>query len=290
MTASAASILLALVSAMLFGISSILSKRGLANVDPQTGAMISIGTTTLAFALSAPLWMRAEYWGSAGFWIFVLNGLFHPFLSMNFAMQALRRAGPTVASTLSATSPLFAGATAVLFLGERLTPLIIVGTFCTVAGAGLLAWSPGGFRGAMRAALLFATGAAMVRGLNHSLGSYGLDLMPNAFMAGFVSFGTSWLMALGLHRYRTGSFPRSAPMAGARWFILTGAMIAVAIACMYSALGIGDVTIVSPIIALYPFFTMLTALASGSERITRKIALGVGLVVGGIALLGWGAG
>ncbi len=167
--------------------------------------------------------------------------------------------------------------------------LIVTGTLFTVSGAALLAWSPGGFRGALRAALFFATGAAMVRGFNQSLGSFGLDLMPDPYMAGFVSFGTSWLMALGLHRVRNGSFPRSISGPGAWWFAVVGVAISGAIACMYSALEIGEVTIVAPIIALYPFFTLLTSLALGVEVITRKILLGVSLVVGGIILLSIGA-
>ena len=52
---------------------------------------------------------------------------------------ALDLAGAARAATLSSTSPLFAAPAAVVFLGERLTPRIVVGTVLAVVGIALLA-------------------------------------------------------------------------------------------------------------------------------------------------------
>ena len=144
MTDSALPVVLGLAAAALFGASGITSKRGMAHVDPQLGIIISLGSMVTCFALSAPLWMRQEDWFNPGLWVFVVNGLFHPLLSMYFWMEAIQRAGATVASTLTATAPLFAAATAIAFLGESITPLIALGTLTTVAGIVTLSWSPFG--------------------------------------------------------------------------------------------------------------------------------------------------
>ena len=68
----------------------------------------------------------------------------------------------------------------------------------------------------------------------------------------------------------------------------TGAVIAAAIVCMYGDLVSGQVVVVSPIIAAYPLFTLLTALMFKQERLSAKLALGVFLVVGGVVLISRG--
>ena len=82
---------LALAAACLFGVAAITSRKGVAHLEPQLAAVVSIGATTCAFALSAPLWMRADDWFTAGFWVVAVNGLMHPMLSIYFWLEAIRR-------------------------------------------------------------------------------------------------------------------------------------------------------------------------------------------------------
>ena len=282
-------VLLALSAAILFGVSTVTAKRGLMVVDAQSGSLVVIGTVLAIYLATSPFWMQARDWFTAGFWIFVVNGFMHPFLSMYLALEATARIGPTVAATFSATAPLFAAATAVAFLGESINTWISLGTVFTVMGVMTLSWSPKGISTLLRAALLFATGAAIVRGLNHTLGKWGLDNMPNVFMAGFVSFAVSFCCALLVYRLRTGTVIVRLPRAGLGYFLLTGTIISVAILCMYGGLVSGQVVVVSPIIAAYPLFTLLTALMFGQEKLSAKLTLGVFLVVGGVALISRGS-
>lgn len=285
---AATPVLLALGAACLFGVSTVTAKRGLMIINPQVGSLVAIGTVVAIYLLTSPFWMRAEDWFTLGFWIFVLNGFMHPFLSMYLALEATARTGPTVAATFSATAPLFAAATAIAFLGESINVWISLGTIATVVGVMALSWSPKGTRNLLIAALLFATGAAIVRGLNHTVGKWGLETMPNVFMAGFVSFSVSFCCALLVYRVRLGTLIVRIPWAGFGYFVLTGAMIAVAILCMYGGLAAGRVVVVSPIIAAYPLFTLMTALWFKQENMSAKLAVGVFLVVGGVALISRG--
>ncbi len=282
-------VLLALVAACLFGVSTVTAKRGLMIVHPQAASLVVIGTVVALYLLTSPLWMRAQDWFTLGFWIFVLNGLMHPFLSMYLALEATARTGPTVAATLSGTAPLFAAFTAIAFLGESINAWISLGTAATVVGVMTLSWSPKGTGTLLRLALLFATGAAIVRGLNHTIGKWGLETMPNVFMASFVSFSVSLCGALLVYRLRTGSLVVRIPRAGLGYFVLTGMIIAVAVLCMYGGLATGRVVVGSPIIAAYPVFTLLTALMFKQESLTLKLAAGVLLVVGGVALVSLGS-
>lgn len=289
MSDAALPVLLALSAAALFGVSSVVAKRGLAHVNAQLGSLIAIGTTALIFLAGSPLWMRAGDWFTAGFWVFVLNGLIHPLLSMYMALEATARTGPTVAATFSSTAPLFAALTAVVFLGESLNAPLVAGTLATIAGVMAISWTRAGIPVLVRAALAFATGAAIIRGLNHTVGKWGLELLPNVFMAGFVSFSVSFCGAVFLYHWRLGSLPVHVPRAGLFSFVITGAVIALAILCMYSALAAGEVVVVSPIIASYPLFTLLTALLLREERLSARAAGGVLMVVGGVTLISLGS-
>jgi transporter family protein len=282
-------VLLALGAACLFGVSTVTAKRGLSVVHPQAASLVVIGTVVALYLLSSPLWMQAQDWFTLGFWIFVLNGLMHPFLSMYLALEATARTGPTVAATLSGTAPLFAALTAIAFLGESINTWISLGTAATVVGVMTLTWSPRGAGTLLRLALLFATGAAIVRGLNHTIGKWGLETMPNVFMASFVSFSVSLCGALLVYRLRTGTLVVRIPRAGLGYLVLTGVIIAAAVLCMYGGLAAGRVVVVSPIIAAYPVFTLLTALMFKQESLTLKLAAGVLLVVGGVALVSLGS-
>jgi len=286
---AAVPVLLALGAACLFGVSTVTAKRGLLIVDAQSASLVIIGTVLVLYLVTSPFWMRAGDWFTLGFWIFVVNGFMHPFLSMYLALEATARTGATIAATLSATAPLFAAMTAVAFLGESINAWIALGTIFTVIGVMTLSWSPKGTGGLLRIALLFATGAAIVRGLNHTLAKWGLDSMPNVFMAGFVSFSVSFCCALLVYRVRTGTLMVRLPRAGLGYLVLTGTIIAAAILCMYGGLVSGQVIVVSPIIAAYPLFTLLTSLIFKQESLSAKLTLGVFLVVGGVALISRGA-
>jgi drug/metabolite transporter (DMT)-like permease len=162
---------------------------------------------------------------------------------------------------------------------------VVIGTLATVAGIAVLSWSPTGISRLMLTTLLFATGAAVIRGLNHTVGKFGLELLPNVFMASFVSFFIALCGTLILYRVRFVDFPTRVGSRGLIYFIITGALIAVAILCMYAALARGKVIAVSPLIATYPLFTFFIAASLGQDVLTRRLLAGVIAVVGGVIII-----
>ena len=279
--------LVSLASAVAFGGSGVAAKRGLAHVDPLAGTVVAVGTCLVAYLLLAPLWMRVDDWFTAGFWVFALMGVIQPSLSMYLANEAYKRGGATIAATFAATAPLFAAALAIAFLGERLTTLIAAGTLLTVLGIVTLSWVP---RGSHRqrmvaAALAFATATAAIRGLSHAVGKVGMELLPNALMAGFCSFAVSFAILAAVYRLRRGRWSTRIPPAGLGYFCLTGLCIACGLGLLFTGLMLGEVVIVSPIVGTYPVFTLLASVALGDERFTGKVLAGVGLVVVGVAFV-----
>ena len=221
-------------------------------------------------------------WFTFGFWVFVLNGLIHPMLSMRLAFEATARTGATVAATFSATTPIFAATIAVVFLGESVNPTIAVGTLCTVFGIATLSWNPGAATRIVRVALLLATGRRVPARDEPAAREVGLDHVANVFLAAFVAFAVSATGTLVSHHLRTGGLPRSVLPAGARWFVLGGVLMAAAVGCMYGALSVGSVVVVAPIVAAYPLFALLASVTAGDERMTGRLLAGVVLVVAGV--------
>ena len=277
---------LALLAAVMFGISNVAARRGLVHADPQAGACLSIGVCALWFLACAPWWWEDAQWLTLGFWVFVFNGLFHPMLSMYLAYEANERAGATVSATFGATAPLFAAAIAVVCFGETLTLGIGLGTALTVAGVMRLSWSPGVYRAALRSALLFASGAALIRAGNQGLTKFGLELLPNAIFAALISFSIAFVGTVIIYRLRFGAFPLPMPRRGVQSFTIAGSGIAVAIWAMFTALGTGDIVVVSPIVTSFPIFTLLAAVAVGEERATWLVVSAVSMVVAGVGLIG----
>lgn len=275
-------ILYATVTAACFGGQLVLTMRSFAYVDPQTGSMITIGTCVTIFWLLSPFLLKAEYFANPGMWIFFANGLIHPLFSLYLAFEASKRMGSTVSATISAVAPLFATTGAVLVLGEDITLIFLLGTICTVVGIMTLSWKRQSHINWTLPALVFPLGAAAIRGANHNIGKFGLQLLPSPYFASLVSFTVSFVGAIMIYRFRIGSLPTRLPMQSVMWSGLAGICIAMGVLSMYSALHYGRVVVVSPIIATFPLFTLLINLLFRQERFRLSILIGVVLVVGGV--------
>jgi drug/metabolite transporter (DMT)-like permease len=275
-------VLYATIAAVCFGGQVVLTMRSFAHVEPQTSAMISIGTSVGIFWLLAPFLLKTEYFSNPGMWVFAGNGLIHPIFSVYLAYEAAKRMGPTVSATVSAASPLFATAGAVLVLGEHITIVFLVGTVVTVAGIMVLSWKQQGHTKWALWTLIFPIGAAAIRGANHNIGKFGLELLPSPYFASLVSFTISFLGSVLIYRFRVGSLPYRLPLRGLMWSGFAGTSIAVGVLSMYSALNCGRVIVVSPIISAFPFFTLIISLFFRQELFSFRVLAGVVFVVGGV--------
>src|SRR2546430_3150224 len=125
-------IALALLSSAFLGTAVVLANVGLRHLEPARGALVSIPSTTVLLWLLAPLLYRGEGWNATALAIFAVVGLIFPAVVtlLNFASN--RITGPTIAGTVSSTTPLFAVFGAALFLGEPLTLAAAAGTAAIV--------------------------------------------------------------------------------------------------------------------------------------------------------------
>ena len=282
--------LLTLCAAALFGISANTARAGLRHINSRVGAIISIGSTVGCYLLTSPLWMRTEDWANPALLIFAAFGLVHPWLSRYMAYEANRRVGATISATFEANSPLFTAALAMIFLNEQLTLLLALGTLMTVAGIGWVYWNREIAASIMRAAALLALGAMVLRALLIFVSKIGLAGMPNPVMGAFAAYSVSLVCALGFHFTNAGGAAIPVMRSSGPWFLLTGALTATGTFCLFTALLHGQVVVVSPILAAYPLFTLLTARLFTAERLGGRSVTGVVVTVVGVALVSFASG
>jgi drug/metabolite transporter (DMT)-like permease len=271
---------------VLFSVAIQLTRRGLQHLDSRAATLVTIGTATLLYWAASPWLLEGHYWLSPAILLFAAIGLFRPFLSANLAMAGTRYLGPTVSSTLAATSPVFGVALGVVLLGERLGGAVAMGTLAIVSGVVALSWKGGEARTWPWWALALPMGAALLRSLAQALAKLGMETLPSPYFVGLVGYSVSFLVALAYHRRNPSGYASVVVSPGFKWMVSAGVLVGLAILALNSALNCGRLVVVAPIVACSPVFTMLLGLSLFRERsITRRVVLAVLLVVPGVVLI-----
>jgi drug/metabolite transporter (DMT)-like permease len=225
-------------------------------------------------------------WDTRAALIFAITGLFFPAAATLLGFEANRRMGPGTAGALSGTTPLFATAGAILLLGEHITLPIVAGTLVVVAGGAML--SMGG-RSMPRTwpllALAFPLGAACVRAIAQMFSKAAFGHWNNPFAAVLIGYSASaaLITMVGLARGRRAA---DVPRDMLPWFMAAGLFNGAGLLSMYQGLSTGSVAVVSTVAATFPLFALVMGgVFLREERITTRIAFGIALSVGGVALL-----
>lgn len=279
---------LALFAAFQFGIGMQFTQLGLRTVDSQRGTLLTIASSTALYWAAAPWLLESSYWQTSVLWLFVLIGLFRPFLSSNLSIAGTALLGPTVSSTLSATAPFFALLFGVFLLEETLGLSTLVGSIAIVLGVMLLA-RQGGAVGQVTWpwwALALPVGAAIIRVAAHYLAKVGMETLPSPYFVGLVSYSASMAVALANNARRRTPLAELRTMPDACWFLLTGLFYGSAVLTLNFALQYGDLSTVGPIVSSEPLFVMVLGVVFFRERqLTRRVIGAVAVVVAGVILV-----
>ncbi len=269
-----------------FGIASHIQHIALDHMDAATGTLVNIATTTLIFWMLSPLYLVRDTLLTVPVAYFVAAGLIVPSVSITFSTLSVRTIGPGLTAGLAATSPIFAMVIAVVFLGEVVTGSILAGTLIVMVGVMSIA----SFRSRLATsnwplwAISLPLVAALTRGISHPLMKLGLTGLPSPLTAALVSTSVS-LIVLSL--VRLGS-RRGVPAwnRGYLWFALCGVINGAGIVGLATALNIGSVIVVSPLIATTPAFTLLLGyVVFRRETITWPTVAAIALIFIGCLLI-----
>ena len=277
---------LALVTSFFYAGCFLATRRGLVYSTPATAAYVALTVN------SAILWAIVFMTGGipavpllatacfvAGGWIQLGTRM--------FAYHGVARLGASVTSTVQATNPLFGTALAVMFLHETVTPLLLFGTGSVVFGIVLLSWKPQQQTAYRTWELVFPLAAALTAGVNHPIRRYGLTLANQPlFLSAVMGVSALTPMVFNLMNPRARAnivFDRRAMP----YFLVTGVFEAVGIWSLVSALGIGNVVVVGPIVCVAPLWVLLGTLLFSRDIEQVNLLTGVAtlFVIAGIVAI-----
>jgi uncharacterized membrane protein len=277
--------LYALCSAFLFALSNHFTNIGLEGTDARSGTLVSIGASAAIYWIFAPFFVESWYWLTWACVLFVAVGLIRPSLSSVLATSSIKVMGPTLTSALTAATPLFGAFIAISFLGESLTIPIAIGTLAVIAGAVVGAWSPMGVKRSWPVwALALPLGASLIRAVGHAVTKTGLVEVPSASFAVMVSNTVS--LAVALIAFKIQARPFVGTRRSILWFLASGIANALSLQFLNSALQVGDLISVVPIVSATPVFTMVMGyLWFGREIISSRTLVTIALIVPGVILV-----
>jgi drug/metabolite transporter (DMT)-like permease len=280
-------IALSLMAAALWGISAHIQRLGLDGTDALTGAFISVGTGAAMMWVAAPFFVDAAWWTAPATLVFVAVGVIFPALGQRFQIASVDLVGASLTASLSSVAPVVAVAIGVGLLGETLGLQGAIGIGIMVTGFVLATHSPRGIkRGFPAWALLVPLGAAVVRGIAQPGLKIGLADLPSPAFALLVgtTVSTVTLGVLLLPRAIRGEVRRGS---GWVWFAVNGAMFTLGILFLNYALSLGTVTLVSPLAATTPLWTLaFGALLFKREQLGPKhLAIALMVVVGAVLIV-----
>ena len=274
-----------LVASVIFALSNHVQHIALNHMNVRNGTLVNVATSAAVMWLAAPAYLEpSSMLAPAALW-FALSGLFVPSFSMTLHTLSVRVIGPALTSGMTSTSPVFAMAIAVLALGEIVTANILTGTAIVVGGIGFVAMrSRGGAVEWPLWAILIPLGAALIRAVSHNVVKYGLIELPSPMTAALIGSTTSTIILLLVHFASGTTLPRW--NAGYAWFALCGVMNGIGLVALMSALGIGQVVVVAPIVATVPAFTLITGwLFFRHETVPMSTIIAMALVFCGCVLI-----
>ena len=283
-------IVFGLLTSLCFAIASLLAQRGYYKGPAPWGAWITIAGNC-AFLLVAQflLYGEARIFVAENL-LFVAVGLFVPGLTRVLSFRGIRTMGSSITSTIINTTPMFSTVLAILLLGERPAPLVLLGVVLTVGGLVTVSWVAGqaDYR---KVELIFPFLCALIFSLKDITVRWGLgDGGGQPIFAAGIAALTSTVQIFLITRYIQSEKFVLPPAPVAWWFVWSGIFTGGSFLFMYVALSMERVTIVAPLINSYAVFVLLLTplMARQIERVTwRKIA-GAVLVVAGIFLVSLG--
>jgi drug/metabolite transporter (DMT)-like permease len=281
-----AAALLALAAAACFALGQVTIQFGLRTVPSWRSPLYSIGGSAVLawiFALALVDFRQLHLEAAA---IFAGVGLIFPVAVSMLSVRANEHLGPAVASAVGNVAPVFAVLGAVVFLGERPGMGQLAGLAMVVGGVVLLALR-GGSGGRQWPVWILALplSAALIRGAIQPAIKTALALWHEPLAAAAIGYTSSTiviLMIVGRRAWRTGPADRK----GVLWFSLVGLFNGAATFLLYAALGLGPITLVAPLVALFPLLAVVLSLIFlRGERLPLIGLLGIVTCAAGVIVL-----
>lgn len=277
---------LAVGAAVCFAASSIFIKKGLEHSDTNTGVMVSLTVNVLVLWLVLVFTTPLSLLLNTTIFIFVIAGFLAPGIARMLRFESLDKIGVSRTAPITATTPLYSTALAVIFLGEKLTLPIALGMLLIIFGTIIISKSGKLNKGD----LVFALLASLLAGISTPIRKYGLTLFDYPIIVAAVTATTAFTVAFA-YISATGNFKKIRNVDiknnGTRMFAASGMLTSLAFILNFSALSKGNVVTVAPLLQTMPLFSLVFAhiFLTNAEQVTLKIWIGTLIVISGVLVL-----
>jgi len=281
----------AITSAFLYGLTNVMAKTGMRASNTSAAVFISLLVSFFSVLIFSLFYTSFNQYLTKAAFFFLTAGIIGPFIGRILLFKGIDRVGAAISSTLYEDKPLFSVVGAMILLGERLTPTIGLGVCLMLAGTIIVSFERSGGqieKKWKKIDLLIPMAAGACYGISQVFRKMGLNISPNPVVGVMVqNVGAIVFMPLLVlpGKSQKGAISRSTRV----WvlFLFVGLLQVVAQWCLFKALNLGSVVIVSPLSSLSTFFVLiLTVLFLRKlERVTWKIVLGAVLMVGATVIL-----
>ena len=285
----------AFFAACCWGTAAVLNRLGLRHMHSTTATFISM---IVSFVLIFILVLIFDFdnlvaLSAVAFGWFALQGLLNFVFGRFLNMTSIGLAGASRATPIISVSPLFAATFAFIFLGERPTAVIILGTVLIILAIVLIVSQSlsdanqraSGGRTVLLGCLV-AFGAAIGYGAGNVVSKEIVTNYATPLVTASMSlmFGTLYLFPMA---FRTLPEVRRAPRREVGFITASGILQGLGVTSMMTALSKMPVVVAAPIGSLNPLIALILAyfLLKQMERITPRIIIGTILAVGGVVLV-----
>lgn len=281
-----------LLAAVCWGISPVISKRGLSyggTPMQATTIVVTMGMVTFWCVLFMTEGTSLEQISARAFAIFVTAGVVGTTLGRIANYTGIHRIGASINTAVIGTHPLFAAVAGFLLLKETLSIHQTIGMVIVVTGVVILTLSQGGdLTGWKLQDLLFPLSAAAAYGLGHTIRRFGLTTTPLTTIEAITINDTAAFVGLASYTFIVADERfRDLPRRCYPYFGVTGLIAAFGLLLFFVALRSGPVAIATTLVTTSTMFALFFShlLLGDLERVTPGVVVGAGAVVLGIVLI-----
>lgn len=275
---------LALLAAFLYAVDSVAAKKGLRTSNPWSGVLIGLVWSTPYLWIILLLTGHPLDIGVNAVAVFMLVGLMATAVASTLMIIGIQRIGATLTMPLSNSHPLFAVALSGMILLEPLTPRNIVATGLIVTAVAVLTLKG---RGRIRVErnVVFPLIAAVIWGASDVLRKIGLGYANVPILAATIQATFAlFVVCILVFGARASEFRVNRNCLF--FFGLRGISSGTALILLFSALSLGQVVYISPLIGTTPLFVILLArFFLGEEKLTYRLLLGGVMMVLGVVII-----
>jgi drug/metabolite transporter (DMT)-like permease len=278
-------VLLALVSAALFGAMPVAVRLAFAYPLPVALATLVMQAATLTVLVVAALVQGGVTLD--GILPFVLAGIVAPGASQLFITTGIREAGSSRASVAFGTAPLFAVFLAVVVFGESPGAGVVAGACLVVAGGVALAAEKDRPAHVRRIGIVYAlVGACLFAFRDNLVRHLSLDTDVPSMTGGAATLAAA-IVVVALVVVVRRDYAPIAPRVAVRWLV-PGVLVGLSYVALFEAFYRGTVSVVAPLVGTESLFGVAFSalLLHQTERVSARLLLGASLVVAGGVLIG----